>query len=79
MSKFGGLPSSPRESNGRLRRECSSGSASSTLVGRAVDGEHALRLIENRGPDVALLDIRMPQLGGIDVCDGYKRPAIPCR
>ncbi len=37
------------------------------LVGRAPDGERALRLIEERSPDVALLDVRMPRLGGIEV------------
>jgi DNA-binding NarL/FixJ family response regulator len=37
------------------------------LIARATDGEHALRLINDRQPDVAVLDIRMPKLGGIDV------------
>jgi DNA-binding NarL/FixJ family response regulator len=36
------------------------------LVGTARDGEQALRLIEERKPDVAVLDIRMPKLGGIE-------------
>jgi DNA-binding NarL/FixJ family response regulator len=37
------------------------------LVARASDGQHALRLIEERQPDVAVLDIRMPNLGGIEI------------
>ena len=37
------------------------------LVGRAADGEEALRLIEERRPDVAVLDIRMPHFGGIEI------------
>jgi len=37
------------------------------LVGRAGDGEQALRLIDERRPDVAVLDIRMPPFGGIEV------------
>ena len=37
------------------------------LIARATDGEHALRLINDRRPDVAVLDIRMPKFGGIDV------------
>jgi DNA-binding NarL/FixJ family response regulator len=37
------------------------------LVARATDGEEALRLIAERRPDVAVLDIRMPKSGGIDV------------
>ena len=37
------------------------------VVGRARDGEDALTQIEARHPDVALIDIRMPRLGGIEV------------
>jgi DNA-binding NarL/FixJ family response regulator len=37
------------------------------LIGRANDGEHALRLIAERSPDVAVVDIRMPGLDGIEV------------
>ena len=37
------------------------------LVGRAVDGPHALGMIEDTRPDVAVLDIRMPGFGGIEV------------
>jgi DNA-binding NarL/FixJ family response regulator len=37
------------------------------LVGRAEDGNQALRLIADASPDVAILDIRMPKMGGIEV------------
>jgi DNA-binding NarL/FixJ family response regulator len=37
------------------------------LVGRATDGGHALQLIEDLGPDVAILDIRMPEPNGIEI------------
>jgi DNA-binding NarL/FixJ family response regulator len=37
------------------------------LVARASDGNHALRLIEDRRPQVAVLDIRMPNRGGIEI------------
>ena len=37
------------------------------LVGRAGDGEQALLLIGETNPEIALLDIRMPGLGGIDI------------
>src|SRR5262249_48223244 len=37
------------------------------VVGRAFDGEEALRLIEADQPEVAVLDVRMPRLGGIEV------------
>jgi two-component system, NarL family, response regulator DesR len=36
------------------------------LAGRAGDGQTALELIEELKPQIALLDIRMPGLGGID-------------
>jgi DNA-binding NarL/FixJ family response regulator len=37
------------------------------VVGRARDGQEALAKIEARKPRVALVDIRMPRLGGIEV------------
>jgi DNA-binding NarL/FixJ family response regulator len=38
-----------------------------SVVGRARDGQDALAKIEASQPDVALVDVRMPRLGGIDV------------
>ena len=38
-----------------------------SVVGRARDGEEALAKIEARRPAVALVDVRMPRLGGIEV------------
>lgn len=37
------------------------------VVGDAEDGQHALELIEHLKPDVAILDVRMPKLNGIEV------------
>ena len=37
------------------------------LVARAENGDEALLLIEEHGPDVAIVDIRMPGVGGIDI------------
>ena len=37
------------------------------VVGRAEDGHEALRLIEEKQPKVALLDIQMPGVSGIEV------------
>lgn len=37
------------------------------VVGRARDGEEALELIGRRLPQVALVDVRMPRLGGIEL------------
>ncbi len=38
-----------------------------TVVGEAEDGQQALELVERLRPDVAILDIRMPKLNGIEV------------
>jgi DNA-binding NarL/FixJ family response regulator len=37
------------------------------IVGRARDGAEAVSLIESTKPDVALVDVRMPRLSGIEV------------
>jgi DNA-binding NarL/FixJ family response regulator len=37
------------------------------IVGEAEDGQQALELIERTKPDVAILDIRMPKLNGVEV------------
>jgi DNA-binding NarL/FixJ family response regulator len=37
------------------------------IVGRAMDGQQAVELIESTKPQVALVDIRMPHLSGIEV------------
>lgn len=45
------------------------------VVARAVDGEEALRQIERLHPDVALIDVRMPKLGGIELTRRARRSA----
>ena len=37
------------------------------IVGEAGNGEEALALAEEKRPDIAFLDIRMPVLSGLDV------------
>jgi DNA-binding NarL/FixJ family response regulator len=37
------------------------------VVGEAEDGEQAVELVERLRPDVAVLDIRMPAMSGVDV------------
>jgi two-component system nitrate/nitrite response regulator NarL len=37
------------------------------LVGEAADGTEALKVILERSPDVALLDVRMPGLDGLEL------------
>lgn len=38
------------------------------VVGMACNGREALTLAESRAPDVVLLDLEMPVLGGIETC-----------
>jgi DNA-binding NarL/FixJ family response regulator len=45
------------------------------VIGRAADGQEALAKIEKRGPTVALVDIRMPRVGGIEVAQRIRRSA----
>lgn len=45
------------------------------VVGRARDGEEALEKIEQRKPQVALVDVRMPKLGGIELARRAQRAA----
>jgi DNA-binding NarL/FixJ family response regulator len=37
------------------------------VTGRARDGEEALQKIETRKPDVAVVDLRMPRLSGVEI------------
>lgn len=47
------------------------------VIAEAADGTEALAVIELHRPDVALLDIRMPQLSGIEVVREVNRSASP--
>jgi len=38
------------------------------VVGKCFDGESVFREIEDKDPDVVLLDISLPEMSGIDVC-----------
>jgi DNA-binding NarL/FixJ family response regulator len=45
------------------------------VIARARDGEEALERIEQRKPQVALVDVRMPKLGGIELTRRAQRSA----
>lgn len=47
------------------------------IAGEAVDGKEALRLIPAANPDVVLLDIRMPEMNGLEVLRAMARPDCP--
>jgi two-component system, NarL family, nitrate/nitrite response regulator NarL len=49
------------------------------LIGETADGEHALALIEELEPDVAVLDVKMPGLDGLQVANAVVRDALPTR
>ena len=51
---------------GGLRASCSMASPTSTVVGEAADGAEAVALAAHDRPDVVLMDIRMPEIDGIE-------------
>jgi DNA-binding NarL/FixJ family response regulator len=42
------------------------------VVGEAVDGKEALKLLENLRPDLVILDIQMPRMGGMEAAQKIK-------
>jgi two-component system, NarL family, nitrate/nitrite response regulator NarL len=63
--------------DGVVRALSSSGSID--VVAEAEDGVAALALIREHGPQVALLDYRMPGLDGAQVAAAVRRDALPTR
>jgi two-component system nitrate/nitrite response regulator NarL len=49
------------------------------LVGEAADGRQALALIRELQPDVAVLDVKMPELDGLQVANAVDRDALGTR
>lgn len=47
------------------------------LVGEAATGQDAVTLIEEQRPHLALLDLQMPELGGLDVVRRLSPDALP--
>ncbi|MEM7131667.1 MAG: response regulator transcription factor [Chloroflexota bacterium] len=49
------------------------------IVGTAIDGEDALRIAHEQKPDVVLMDIRMPEMDGIDATKALMQRHPTCR
>jgi two-component system nitrate/nitrite response regulator NarL len=49
------------------------------LVGEAPEGRTALELIRRLEPQVAVLDVKMPELDGLRVLNAVRRDALPTR
>ncbi|NOT27638.1 MAG: response regulator transcription factor [Acidobacteria bacterium] len=47
------------------------------VVGEAASGEEAIALIEAERPHLALLDLQMPEIGGLDVVRRLPKAALP--
>ena len=48
-----------------------------TIVAEAIDGLQALRLIREHRPDVAVLDVQMPGMNGLEVVRHIKEEELP--
>ncbi|MGE5620321.1 MAG: response regulator [Sphingomonadaceae bacterium] len=49
------------------------------VVGEASDGREALRAIEETGPEIALVDLGLPLLNGLEVSRRLRRSRVPTR
>ena len=49
------------------------------LIGEATDGPTALALIETLQPDVAVIDLHMPRLSGLQVCERLEHADPPSK
>ena len=47
------------------------------IVGEAANGVEAVRLIESQRPDLALLDLQMPEVDGLGVVRLLKKKSVP--
>ena len=47
------------------------------IIGSATDGVEALKLINELSPDIVLLDIRMPELSGLQLVEALDHPSPP--
>jgi len=49
------------------------------IVGEAEDGEHGLGLIRQLQPDIALVDVHMPGISGVELTERVRRAKLPVR
>jgi DNA-binding NarL/FixJ family response regulator len=49
------------------------GEVDMTVIGQAVDGEEAISMFRLHRPDVTLMDLRMPGIGGIDAISAIRK------
>lgn len=49
------------------------------VVGQAADGEEGLRLVAALRPEVALVDLRLPRIGGVETIARLSRLQVPTR
>jgi two-component system nitrate/nitrite response regulator NarL len=49
------------------------------LAGEAASGREALELVRTAKPDVAVLDLKMPELDGLEVARAIERDGLPTR
>jgi DNA-binding NarL/FixJ family response regulator len=49
------------------------------VVGEAANGREAVRLAKDLDPDVVLMDVRMPELNGIEATQGLQRAGVRAR
>ncbi len=47
------------------------------IVGEASDGEGAIELLRKEKPDVALVDIKLPDMSGIEICQRITSEGLP--
>jgi CheY-like chemotaxis protein len=55
------------------------GEGDRSRAGEAADGLEAEQMIDELRPDVALLDVKMPGLSGLELCERIARRALPTR
>src|SRR5665213_3485688 len=57
-------------------RDVISGNSRFKIVGEAADGEEAMRLFATLKPDIAIIDIDMPHLNGLETIRALRQQAL---